>query len=382
MIIQSTRVYIDESFKQAQIEIQDGKITAIYPYNNKQTDIDYEDAMILPGLVDIHNHGYLKSDANHAKRSWLDLWTSYLPSEGVTSTLSTISTYPYNALLDSLSVIGDYIDYHNNQGTHILGVYSEGPFISKAFKGAQNEENQVIPTVNIIKEMNDACNGHLIYVMIAPEELNHNYDVIKYCVENKMTVSLGHTGATYDVAQEAVDAGATSFTHTYNGMRGLHHREPGTLGCAMINDHCYCECIADGVHVNPISAKILAKLKGKDKFILITDSVAIKGLPVGHYKDDTREVTICEDGVGRLSDGTIAGSCNKLNKVLDFAINKAHIDPITAINGATINPLKCLHIPNKGLIKEGYDADIAVFDNNFNTISTFIDGQMYYNNHD
>lgn len=378
MILQSKCIYIDEKIISAQLEIINGKISAILPFNTLKADIDYGDALILPGLVDIHNHGYLATDSNHATKDWLNLWSKYLPSEGVTSTLATISTYPYQKLLQSLDIIGDYIEAKNFNGAQFLGIYSEGPFISSKFKGAQNAENQVIPTIDIINEMNDHAKYHLIYVMIAPEELNGNYDVIDYCIRNNITVALGHTGATYKIAQEAIDHGAKSFTHTFNGMRGLHHREPGTLGCAMYNKNAYCECIVDGVHVHPISANILSNIKGKDRFILITDSVAIKGLPIGHYKDDTREVDICVDGVGRLKDGTIAGSCNKLNKVLNYAITDANIDRITAYNAVTINPLRLLNINNKGLICNGYDADIVVMDSHHNPIDTYVNGQIKY----
>lgn len=381
MIIQSKNVYFEEKLQPRQIRVEGDTITGVFPYGLFKVDVDYKDLIVMPGLCDVHNHGYNGSESNLATKAWLKEWTSYLPSEGVTSTLASISSFPKAGLLKALKNIGSFIDKDNKTGTHILGVYEEGPFIcSGKERGAQNLEFQIIPTKKVIDEFNKACNGHLVYVMIAPEMLKGKYDVIDYCVEKGMKVSLGHTGATFDICSEAIKHGATSFTHTYNGMRGLHHREPGVAGAAMYYDSCYAECICDGIHVNKYAANILARIKGKDKFILITDSVNIKGLKPGVYRfeDKGRTTTITKEGVGYLTGtDTLAGSCHKLNHILDFAIHEAKIDFVTAMNAVTINPMKMLGINNRGLIKENYKADIAVFDKNFNNKATYIDGKLF-----
>jgi len=372
MIIQSKNVYFEEKLQPKQIKIEKGKITGVYPYGLFKADKDYKDNIIMPGLVDIHNHGYNKVTNNEASTKWLKQWTNYLPSEGVTSVLSTISTYPKDKLLKSLKVIGNFIDSQKS-GTHILGVYEEGPFICHTKEcGAQDPKNQIIPDRKVIDEFNDACNGHLIYVMIAPEELK-NMDVIDYCVSKGMKVALGHTGATFDICEKAIKHGAISFTHTYNGMRGLHHREPGVVGAAMYFDHTYAECICDGMHVNKVAARNLAKTKGKDKFIIVTDSVKMKGLKPGVYGNDTvsDKELVYITGTDKLS-----GSCHRLNTLLKYAINEANIDFVTAMNAVTINPLKMLGINDRGLIKENYVADIAVFDKDFKTKAVFIDGKQ------
>ena len=380
MIIQSTRVYFEEKLQPKQIKIEKDTITGVYPYGLFKVNKDYKDLIIMPGLIDVHNHGYNKLESNTATPAWLKQWTSYLPTEGVTSTLASISSFPKKGLLKALKVIGNYID-KPSFGTHILGVYEEGPFIcSGKERGAQSLDFQIIPSKRVIDEFNKACNGHLLYVMIAPEMLIGNYDVIDYCVSKGMKVSLGHTGATFDICSKAILHGASSFTHTYNGMKGLHHREPGVVGAAMYYDECYAECICDGIHVNKVAANILAKTKGKDKLILITDSVNIKGLKPGvyHFEDKNRTTTITKDGVGYLTGTeTLAGSCHKLNHILDYAIHEANIDYVTAMNAVTINPMRMLGIKDRGLIKESYKADIAVFDDNFNNKATYIDGKLF-----
>ena len=381
MIIQSKNVYFEEKLQPKQIEIKDDRIIGVYPYGLFKADKDYKDLIIMPGLCDVHNHGYNGGESNTADKKWLKEWTEYLPSEGVTSTLASISSFPKEGLLKALKNIGEFIDKDNKKGTHILGVYEEGPFIcSGKERGAQNLDFQIIPDRKVIDEFNKACNNHLIYVMIAPEMLKGNYDVIDYCVKKGMKVALGHTGASFDICKKAIEHGATSFTHTYNGMKGLHHREPGVVGAAMYFDECYAECICDGIHVNKYAANILAKTKGKDKLILITDSVNIKGLKPGVYRFDEKDrtTTITKDGVGYITGtDTLAGSCHKLNHILDFAIHEAKIDPVTAMNGATINPMKMLGINDRGLIKENYKADLAVFDKRFNNKATYIDGKLF-----
>ncbi|MBR4422480.1 MAG: N-acetylglucosamine-6-phosphate deacetylase [Erysipelotrichaceae bacterium] len=380
MIIQSKSVYYEEKLQPKQIEIKGDKIVGVYPYGLFKADKDYKDLLILPGLCDVHNHGYNGGDSNTATRKWLKEWTEYLPSEGVTATLASISAYPKEELLKSLKNIGNFIDHDNKKGTHILGVYEEGPFISSGKeRGAQRLDFQIIPNKKVIDEFNDACNGHLIYVMIAPEMLKGNYKVIDYCVSKGMKVALGHTGATFDICKEAIAHGASSFTHTYNGMKGLHHREPGVVGAAMYFDECYAECICDGIHVNKIAANVLAKTKGKDKLILITDSVTIKGFKPGLYDGgEGRNVTVTEKGVAYVTGTeTLSGSCHKLSHILDFAIHEANIDTVTAINAATINPMRMLGIHDRGLIKENYYADLAVFDDHFNNKATYINGKLF-----
>jgi N-acetylglucosamine-6-phosphate deacetylase len=376
MIIQSTNVYYQEKLLPLQVEITGNKITAIMPYGVEKVDVDYGDNWILPGLIDIHNHGYKGLDANHATKEWVKEWMAYLPTEGVTSTLPATSSAPHQCVLSGMRAIAEAFE-EEYKGANILGIYSEGPFMSEKYRGAQDLANKIVPTRAIIDEYLEASKGLLEYVMVAPEELP-DMDVIKYCVSKGLKVAIGHSGADFAKCTEARNAGARAFTHTYNGMRGLHHREPGTLGAAMYYDDMYAELIGDGVHVSFPSASILARIKGKDKLISITDSVAIKGLPVGDImlRDSGVKVRICEDGVGRLENGTIAGSCNRLNTILKREIENAGIDVVTAINSCTANPACLLGYDYcKGYIKENYDADIVVLDRQFEPVQTYVMGE-------
>lgn len=379
MIIQSKKVYYEEKFQPLQIEIKNDRIIGIYNYGQFKADKDYKNLQILPGLCDSHVHGYDGGSVCDATKPWLKKWCNYLPNEGITSVVAGISAHPKDRLLKACKNIGEYIDNDNKNGAHIIGVYEEGPFIcSGKERGAQNLEHQIIPNKKIIDEFNSACNGHLIYVMIAPEMLNGDYSVIDYCRKLGMSVALGHTGTTYSICKKAIEHGAISFTHTFNGMRGLHHREPGVVGAAMYHDECYAELICDGVHVDAVAAKILAKTKGKDKLVIVTDSISMKGKKIGKYvtDDGSETVEICKDGICRLDNGTLCGSVRKLNQNLCFAIKNVGIDYVTAINAVTINPMKLFNINDKGLIRVGYKADLAIFDDNFNTKEVYIDGKI------
>ena len=376
MIIQGRKVYIDEELREAQLEIEDGRIKAILPCGNKPADADYGDNWVLPGLIDIHTHGYNGGSTDRATKEWIREWMAYLPSEGVTSVVPSTSSCPESSMFPSMTAIAEVLE-EGCEGAEILGIYSEGPFMCEKYRGAQDLRYLTIPDRKKIDEYIAACKGHLIYVMVAPEMLP-DMDVIRYLRSLNIAVACGHTGATFEQIREAREAGAQSFTHTYNGMRGLHHREPGVVGAAMYFDDMYAELIGDGVHVSFPAMHDLAKTKNKDRLISVTDAVAYKGWPVGEYRDGDTVMRVCEDGVCRLEDGTICGSANRLNEILGREITKANIPYVKAINSCTCNPANLMGFgQRKGYIKKDYDADICVLDENFNVVQTYVRGKAY-----
>lgn len=374
MKIKSTRVWIDEQFKEAILDIEDGVIKNIDESNTLDVDVDYGDKRILPGLVDIHNHGYNGYDANDLTKEQLQEWCNYLTTEGVTSFLATTSSSDTEKMLEAMHTISDYMK-ETHDGAKVLGIYSEGPLISLEFKGGQNPAYLKKPTREIIDQYQNACQGQLKYVCIAPE-CDENHEAIKACVEYGIQVALGHTAATYDECSKALADGAVAFTHTFNGMKGLHHREAGVVGAAMNHPEAYCELIGDGVHVSYPACSILAQIKGKDKLILVTDSVKTKGLKAGVYMKQGRSVTVDEEGYARLENGTLTGSGNKMNVLLKKMIEFVKADPVTVINAATCNPLKLLNMDfRKGYIRKGYDADLCVLNEDYSVAQTWIMGK-------
>ena len=374
-IIQSKNVYYGEHLKPLQLVLEDGLIRRVLPYGTLEPDEDYGNNWILPGLIDIHNHGYHGTEANSATMEGLREWVRYMPEEGVTGFLPTVSAETneetmFGGMKNMVRVIKE-----NPEGAHILGIHSEGPFVSDTHAGAQKIENMVIPTVEKIKKYQDIAEGHLVLVMLAPEMLE-DLSVIDYCHENGIRVTIGHTGATFQQCEEALKHGATSFTHTYNAMTPLNHRKPGAVGAAMYFRDAYAELIGDGVHVSFEAANILAYMKGKNRLISVTDSLQLKGYPVGTYEEGGLKISVTEEEVCRLEDGALCGSTNMLNHILAKEIKKAEIDPVTAINSCTCNPLNFLGLgDHKGYIREGYDADLCVLNEEFDAIQTYVMGR-------
>ena len=378
MVIQSNKVWHKEEFQPLQVHMENNHIARIAEYNKVKVDKDYGDSMIIPGLVDIHTHGYLGLDCNHATIDWLDKWLKYLPSEGVTSVAASTTSICEDTLLTAMSTIADFMESHES-GAGILGIYAEGPLINPKFRGAQNEKAIVAPSPEILQKYENTCRGKLIYCCIAPE-MDQNFETIRYAASKGIKIGIGHSGASFETCVGAKEAGAKSFVHTFNGMPPLHHREPGPVGAAMYLEDMYAEVIGDGVHVDLNAINVLSKLKGKDKLILVTDSAQIKGLPQGEYHmPGGRHVFLGEDGIGRLPNGTIAGSTCKMVLSLKNLIIGAKLDIKTAINAATINPLRMLGFDKcKGIIDEGYDADIVVLNEDYAVRCTFVGGQVVF----
>lgn len=375
MILQSKHVWINEQFQPAQLEIENGKILNIYPYGFKEVTDDFDEYKVLPGLIDMHCHGFNGMDCNYVHREGFIHWMNSLPKEGVTSFLATTSTAPEENLLQSFACIKKTITEYN-EGAHCLGIHVEGPQISFDFKGAHNPYFIQKPSVEQFERYQDAASNIIKLICIAPE-MDVNHTLIKYCKNKGIKVTIGHTGATYNECVLAAKDGAGSFTHTFNGMLGIHHREPGTAGAAMAMDDMYAELICDGVHIHYAVAKVVAKTKGKDRLILITDAVQIKGLKPGIYETPNRWVEVKEDGCGRLKDGRLAGSSNKMITMLKNCIQECGIDEVTAINAATKNPATFLDLADKGVLEKGKDADILIIDNCFEVIQTYCRGKAY-----
>lgn len=333
--------------------------------------IDAQGLYVSPGFVDVHTHGRGGSDTMYATFEDLNTISKATLKTGVTTFLPTTMTMPVEDIARAIENIA--VNKDKVEGAKVLGTHLEGPFFNKKYKGAQPEECMILPTVenylSFVKNHQDIVRK----ISIAPE-LEHSIEFIHYLNDKNTVVSIGHTNATYEEAQAAIDAGATSGTHTYNAMTPLTHRAPGVVGAVMTNDNVYAELILDGVHVNFAAADALLRTKGKDKLILITDSLEAAGLEDGKYRLGNQDVYV-KNGEARLINGALAGSIVSMNIAVKNAYNHLGLTINEAVNLASYNPAQSLGENDIGQIKEGCIADIIFFNDQFEIQKTIVNGE-------
>lgn len=375
MIIQSKKVWIADQFTPAQLELEDGIIKEIYPYNEKEVTKDYGDLRILPGFIDIHCHGAYGFDTNDANPEGLRKWTKGIVDEGVTSFLATTLTQSEEVLTNAVSNVAKVVE-EGYEGAEILGIHFEGPYLNKAHKGAQPEEYCVKPNIEQFKRYQKAAHGLIKYITMAVEN-DEDFTLTKYCSQNNVVVSIGHSNATYEQAVQAYAHGARSMTHVYNAMTPFTHRANGLVGGALRIRNMYGEIICDGNHSTLAALNNFFTSKGPDYSIMITDSLMCKGFPVGTKFDfGGQEVVIYPDGSAHLVEaGNLAGSTLNVNKGLKILIEDALVPVNYAINACTSNPARCLHVDDrKGTIGVGYDADLVILDKDYEVVQTYCKG--------
>lgn len=375
MIIQSKKVWIAGQFIAAQLAVENGKIISVIPYGEKEADVDYGSKRIVPGFIDVHTHGAYGFDTNDAEEEGLRFWMKNIPEEGVTSILPTTVTQMPDVLVAALKNVAKVVE-EGYEGAEILGVHFEGPYLDMEYKGAQPPEAIAQATVEQFTMYQEAANGLIKYITLAPEHDN-NYVLTRHCKENGVVVSMGHSSATYEQALMGIANGATSMTHVYNGMTAYHHRNPGLVGTAFRVRNIYGEVIADGCHSHVAALNNYYQCKGPDYVIMISDSLRAKHCPPGgNYQLGGHDIEIGEDGLARLKGTTtIAGSTLPMNKGLKILVEEAMIPFDSALNSCTINPARCLGVDKrKGQLCAGFDADLVVLEDDYTVCQTYCRG--------
>ena len=378
MIIQSKRVWIAGQFIPAQLEISGRKISRILPWGSLAPDEDYENRRILPGFIDIHTHGAYGFDTNDGDPEGLRYWMEHIPREGVTAVLPTTVTDLPHVLTKAAANVAAVMK-EGYCGAEILGIHFEGPYLDTDYRGAQPPEAIAEPSIGQFQAYQEAAEGHIRYVTLSPE---HDPDLAltRYLSSQGIVVSMGHSSATYEEALMAVANGISSQTHVYNGMTPLHHRKPGLVGAALRMNGLYGEIIGDGHHSHPAALALFYHAKGPDHAILVSDSLRVKyASPGEHYALGGHEIELCPDGLARLAGtDTIAGSTLAINQGLRILIEEAGVPVESAINSCTLNPARCLNIDDrKGRICAGYDADLAVLEDDYEVCAAFCRGRIF-----
>ena len=375
MIIQSKRIWIAGQFIAAQLEIQEGKILRVLPYDSRQADEDCGNDRIVPGFIDIHTHGAYNFDTNDGEPEGLREWMRRIPEEGVTSILPTTVTQMPDVLEKAVANVAA-VAREGYEGAEMLGIHFEGPYLDMEYKGAQPPEAIAKATVEQFKRYQEAAEGMIKYITLAPEH-DADFALTRYCSQNGVVVSMGHSSATYEQALLGIANGATSMTHVYNGMTPYHHRKPGLVGTALRVRDIYGEVICDGCHSHLAALNNFFTAKGRDYSIMISDSLRAKHCPPGGaYQLGGHDIEIGEDGLARLKGTeTIAGSTLFLNRGLKILVEDAMVPFDTALNSCTINPARCLGVDDcKGRIAAGLDADLVRLADDYGVLQTWCRG--------
>jgi N-acetylglucosamine-6-phosphate deacetylase len=260
-------------------------------------------------------------------------------------------------------------------GARVLGSHLEGPYINAERIGAQREYIRE-SSIRELKEILEAADGSLKIVTLAPE-IKGGLDAVKLLRTYGIVVSAGHTDATFLESCQAFDAGVTMITHLWNGMRGIHQREPGVLGAGLADPNVVVELIADCQHIHPIVLGLTVKLKSAERVVLVSDCIKPAGLSDGEHVIDGRVYQL-EEGLIRLSSGVIAGSSIGLAEAVLNMVEKVGIPLKEAVQMATDTPARVLGMQTKGRLALGFDADIVILDHRFKVLETIVEGRTVY----
>jgi N-acetylglucosamine-6-phosphate deacetylase len=321
--------------------------------------IDANGGWILPGFIDVHVHGGYGADFMDASHEALDTITDFHSKNGTTAMLATTMTAPFEALSAVLSVVDEYI-HTEMPYAQLLGVHLEGPFISPKFPGAQNPEFIVLPQISWLQGWVKQYPDIIRLLTLAPER-EGALELISWLKAQGITAASGHTDASYDQIEAAANHGLHHAVHTFNAMRVLHHREPGTVGAVLSDDRIYAEVIADGHHVHPACIQILSKVKPKDKLLLVTDAMCATGLSEGIYELGGLKVNVI-DGVARLLEGdSLAGSTLTMIDAFRFCVEKVGLSIPQVSQMASGTPAATLGLSDlMGSIAVGKQADLLL----------------------
>ena len=338
--------------------------------------VDCGGRWVAPGFVDTHIHGFYNHATTDCDAEGINISSAELVRRGTTSWIPTTFTEAPENIRAACAAIAEADEVRGAEfmGARIQGIYLEGPFFTQKHVGAQNPAFLIDPAYDLYVDWQQAAGGRIVKSALAPEH-DGSIEYISALAAEGIVTSIGHSDATFEQALAAVNAGTTCFTHTYNGMRGLHHRDPGIVGCAMVTPETYAEVIADGHHVMPAAIEALVRAKGWDHVVLITDCLGCGGMPAGEYMSGGLPV-VMRDGACYLRDGlSLAGSvavmCDVVKNVYDWNIVSAE----QAIRMGTEVAARSAHIDDRcGSIVPGRHADFVILNNDLTLAETYLSG--------
>ncbi len=337
--------------------------------------IDAGGHLLLPGMIDLHVHGAMGYEIMDGTLQAVQEIARFLVRHGVTAFLGATWTAPHAAIRKALQTLRATRGRISN-GATLLGAYLEGPYLNPNRAGAQ--EINLIRQATNHQEALALVGDDLVRVAVLAPEFPENVWLIETCAERGITVSAGHTAATYAQMEIAVQHGVRQLTHCFNAMSPLHHREPGVVGAGLSMPELRCELIADNIHVHPVVQRILYQARGGDGILLVSDCTRMTGYADGDYILDNRPVEV-RGGAVRLLDGTLAGSTLTLDRAVQNFSQAAKIPLEEAILSASLYPARAIGVAGeKGSIEPGKQADLFLMDGDGRIRWTMVAGEMVY----
>ena len=365
------RLVLDRDLVPGAVVVRDGRIADVLRGPSRELPATVHEAdVVSPGFIDLQVNGGFGVEVGESAQAILRL-ADRLPATGVTAFLPTlVSSAPevYPRACEA------FLGSRGAPGAQPLGLHLEGPFISPNRLGAHRAGAVKNAPLDVFDPFLGA--DVLRLVTLAPE-VEGGLDRIRALRAHHVVVSLGHTDASYEQLLQGVDAGATMATHIYSAMSGFHHRAPGAVGAALLDDRLVAGLIADGIHCHPASIRLVIRAKRPDGVALVTDAMAGAGMPPGVYSLDGRDVVV-DATAARLRDGTLAGSVLALDQAVRNVVDWTGSGPAEACRMASEVPARLLGLRSKGRIAAGCDADLVLLDGSLHVQATFREGRLVY----
>ncbi|GGG74619.1 N-acetylglucosamine-6-phosphate deacetylase [Paenibacillus radicis (ex Gao et al. 2016)] len=383
-LIYNVSIVLEDRVAHGAVHVKDGTIAAIIEGNSAYDGvpesaerIDGGGQWLLPGFIDVHVHGGAGGDFMDASQESYEAITRFHASQGTTGMLATTMTASKEAIDSVLEAVSRF-QAEGMAYAALYGIHLEGPFLCLKWIGAQNPAFLSPPRIDWLEDWELRYPGLVKLVTLAPEN-EGAMKAIRWLSEHGIVAACGHTDATYDVMQDAANHGLTHAVHTYNAMRPLHHREPGTVGAVLSDDRICAELIADGFHVHPGAIRLLVASKPADKLILVSDAMSAAGMPDGLYDLGGLPVFV-KEGVARLKEGNLAGSSLTMINAFRFMLENTSLSVTEVSQTASGNAAKQLGLyETTGSIAVGKRADLVLAEQAFHQVSkTWVNGKLVF----
>ena len=378
MLLKNCNIVFLDRIEKGSLLIENGIIKEINPSETKvQKAIDCKGLYVSPGFVDVHIHGAGGHDTMDGTFEAINEISKTICKYGTTSFTPTTMTMSADDILKSMMSIKK-AKIEGTDGAIVLGAHLEGPFISPSAIGAQNPNYLISPSYENFESMTGDAIDAVVSITMAPE-VEGAKELASILSSKGIRCSMGHTKATYEEAIDGIKHGFCHSTHLFNAMTGFTHREPGVVGATFDSD-ITTETISDGIHISYPSLRVAYKQKGTDKTLLVTDAMCACGMPDGTYALGGQPV-IVKNGAARLENGALAGSILTLNRAIKNLYDNTDYPLYEIVKMASYNGAKYCRVDDrKGQIKENFDADLTIFDENIDVKMTIIGGKVVYNN--